>query len=141
MNLPNSSRLTPRTLSLLLACALSLGIMLADRTGLLTRAAAAAPAKDKVGADLRKKIKERPGDERVGVIVQPAGVWGAALDADLKAKGATVKPAFKNFGARAVQMKFGDVEAAALRGDVAYVSLDREVKLLGHVSLTSGADA
>ena len=42
---------------------------------------------------------------------------------------------------RAVKIKAKDVDAIASRSDVAYMSLDREVKLLGHVSLTTGADA
>src|SRR5205085_5805503 len=38
-------------------------------------------------------------------------------------------------------MKADDVEKLAERDDVAYVAPDRQVKLLGHVTLTSGADA
>ena len=48
---------------------------------------------------------------------------------------------FKNFKVRAVSVPVRAVSPLAARGDIAYVSLDREVRTLGHVSQTTGADA
>jgi subtilisin family serine protease len=102
---------------------------------------AAAAGKEKVGPDLKKKARDAGLYDEVDVIIQPVGAWTAELDADLNGKGAIKRAALRNFTFRAVRMRARDVESIAARTDVAYVSLDREVGSLGHVSLTSGADA
>ena len=99
------------------------------------------PQKQKVAADLRAKARTADTYDEVDVILRPAAAWTPALDADLKSKGAVKKPAYANYSFRAVRMKARDVEALAARADVAYVSPNREVKLPGHLSLTTGADA
>ncbi|HVF56108.1 MAG TPA: S8 family serine peptidase [Pyrinomonadaceae bacterium] len=96
---------------------------------------------DKVGADLRKKIKDSQSGERVDVIVQSNTVWNAQLDSAVQGNGGTVKRAFKNVNARVVNLSPSSVENLARRSDVRYVSLDRGVRTLGHLSLTTGTDA
>src|SRR5918911_917992 len=97
-------------------------------------------SKRKVGADLEKKAHDMP-NTFVKVIVQPTSSWTSSLDTDLKSRGATIKAAFKNLTARSVYMKAKDVDVESTRTDVSYISLDRETKKLGHVTLTTGAAA
>ncbi len=68
-------------------------------------------------------------------------MWNRTLDDAVKSNNGTVTKTFASFPLRAVSLPAAAVEAFAARSDVGYVALDREVKLLGHVSLTTGADA
>ncbi len=137
---PNQSR--RRRAALALVFSLCLGIILCDRTLSVRTAQAGTAKKDKIGSDLRKKIKDAAlAENDLDVIVQPKSIWNSTLDSDLKGKGAKVGAAFKNFAARSVKMKAKYVEAIGARTDVGYVSLDHEAKQLGHLTLTSGTDA
>src|SRR5215212_6635818 len=104
------------------------------------RAGAQTPAdgRQKVSVDLRQKLSLTG---KVNVIVKAVGAWNKTLDDAVKSNNGTVVKSFANFPLRAVSLPAAAVEAFAARPDVDYVALDREVKLLGHVSLTSGADA
>src|ERR1700759_4835599 len=129
-----------------LAVSLCLGILLSGLHGAqrFTHAALNAPTHGrgkKIANDLHNQVSNTLPFARVRVIVQPTSSWGNSLDTTLKGEGASVKGPFKNFTARSVEMNAGDVEALASRDDVAYVTPDRQVKLLGHVTLTSGTDA
>ena len=94
--------------------------------------------KQKVSADLRQKLTL---GGKLNVVVKAASAWNKTLDDAVKNNNGTVTKSFTNFPMRAVSLPAAAVEAFASRSDVAYVALDREVKLLGHVSLTTGADA
>jgi serine protease AprX len=94
--------------------------------------------RQKVSADLRQKLSQTG---KVNVVVKAAGAWNRTLDDAVKNNNGTVTKSFTNFPLRAVSLPAAAVEAFAARSDVDYVALDREVKLLGHVSLTTGADA
>jgi subtilisin family serine protease len=94
--------------------------------------------KQKVSADLRQKLSQ---SSKVNVIVKAAGAWGKSLDDAVKSDNGTVTKSYASFPLRAVTLPSAAVDAFASRSDVDYVALDRGVKLLGHVSLTSGADA
>jgi hypothetical protein len=94
--------------------------------------------KQKVSTDLRQKLGQ---SGKVNVIVKSGGAWNRTLDDAVKNNNGTVTKTFASFPLRAVSLPAAAVEAFAARSDVDYVALDREVKLLGHVSLTSGADA
>src|SRR5215207_1850726 len=96
------------------------------------------PARDKVSSDLRQKLG---GGGKLDVVVKSAGAWGKALDDAVKNNNGSVTKSYENFPVRAVSLPAAAVAALASRPDVEYLALDREVKLLGHVSLTSGADA
>ncbi len=48
---------------------------------------------------------------------------------------------FRNFDFRAVNLPAGAAAALAQRTDVTYVSINKELRTLGHVSATTGADA
>ncbi|HWT02649.1 MAG TPA: S8 family serine peptidase, partial [Pyrinomonadaceae bacterium] len=122
---------------------LTSGIMVGDRAQAqpLAQSNSSAGARDKVSADLRDKVRNAKGGERVNVIIEPAAAWTTSLNYTVSGNGGKVSKTFKNFKSRTVSLPPAAVEALANNPEVAYVSLDREVKLLGHVSLTTGADA
>ena len=94
--------------------------------------------RQKVSADLRQKLGLTA---KVNIVVKSKGAWNKTLDDAVKSNNGAVTKTFANFPLRAVSLPAAAVEAFAARADVDYVALDREVKLLGHVSLTTGADA
>ncbi|HKP73084.1 MAG TPA: S8 family peptidase, partial [Pyrinomonadaceae bacterium] len=98
-------------------------------------------ARDKVASDLRDKIGKARGGERLKVIVQPDEAWNDSLDSAVSYNNGTTNGSYTNFNARTITLPASAVQALAARTDVKYLTLDREVKQLGHLSLTTGADA
>ncbi|MBV9927520.1 MAG: S8 family serine peptidase [Acidobacteria bacterium] len=94
--------------------------------------------RQKFSDDLRQKLKQTG---KINVVVKSVSSWNSTLDAAVTNSNGAVTKTFSNFPLRAVSLPAAAVEALAARSDVEYVALDREVKLLGHVTLTSGADA
>src|ERR1041384_5603520 len=128
----------------LLALALSLSLLAVAPLATPSRAqsllALANPA-NKTSAEIVRKVNDGHGADRVRVVVQPKGSWSGDLDTALAGVGASDVRLFENFNFRVVSLPAGAAAALAQRTDVAYVSLNRELRTLGHVSLTSGADA
>src|SRR6266571_7820762 len=91
--------------------------------------------------DLIEKVNNGRGGDLVRVIIQPAGAWDSPLDSTVGSSGGSNIRQFQNFRIRAVTISADAALALSTRNDVAYVSLNREVRTLGHVSLTTGADA
>jgi len=94
--------------------------------------------RQKVSADLQQQLGQ---SGKVNVVVKSVKAWTSTLDTAVKNNNGTVTKSFANFPLRTVSLPASAVAALAARADVDYVALDREVKLLGHVSLTTGADA
>ncbi|HWW77887.1 MAG TPA: S8 family serine peptidase [Pyrinomonadaceae bacterium] len=103
-----------------------------------TPAGAQSSSKDKVSADLRQKL---PSGGKLNVVITAASAWNTTLDNAVKNNNGAVTKTYAGFPVRAAQLPAAAVEAMAARSDVGYVALDRDVQVLGHVSLTSGADA
>ncbi|HYO92020.1 MAG TPA: S8 family serine peptidase, partial [Pyrinomonadaceae bacterium] len=126
-------------LALLLALSFCAGRLITQRThaqsltGLL--------AKNKASSDLIRKTLNGQGAERVRVIIQPASAWSETLNLAVLLQGGTDVRQFQNFNFRVVSLPAAAATALAQRSDVSYVSLNYEVRTLGHVSATSGADA
>lgn len=97
--------------------------------------------KDKVAGDLRDRIGKSRNGEQVKVILQPNGVWSQSLDSDINYHNGNTARKYANFNARALTIPASAVQALANRPDVAFISLDREVKQLGHLTSTTGTDA
>src|SRR5215203_1909857 len=95
----------------------------------------------KVSAEIIRKINNGQGAERVRVIVRPRADWSGELDTALLLNGASDVRQFQNFDFRAVNLPAGAAATLAQRTDVGYVAINKEVRTLGHVSATSGADA
>ncbi|HUS11189.1 MAG TPA: S8 family serine peptidase, partial [Pyrinomonadaceae bacterium] len=99
------------------------------------------PKANKISADMRSKVRVGQGNDRISVIVQPREAWTSNLDSALQEVGVTNIRQFQRFNFRVVTVPAAAAEALASRDDVAYVSVNREVLTLGHVSLTTGADS
>src|SRR6266571_810537 len=95
----------------------------------------------KASADLIDKVNSAQGDDLVRVIIQPTDAWGSTLDSTVQNAGGSNEHQFQNFHLRAITISANAALALSTRSDIAYVSLNREVRTLGHVSLTTGADA
>jgi serine protease AprX len=105
------------------------------------RASNGAPGK-KVSSDLRERLSgARSGDERVRVILQDRGDAGGNLRSLLRRNGVRVGHHFSRLNTRVVEVPAGMIDELAADPDVSYISPDREVQSLGHVSATTGADA
>ena len=65
----------------------------------------------------------------------------AAVAQILKRNGVRVNGHFQNFNARAVELPANVVEELATFDEVSYISPDRDLKWLGHVTTTTGAQA
>src|SRR5215212_10760655 len=88
----------------------------------------------KVSAEIIRKVNSGQGADRVRVIVRPRGDWSGELDTALLLNGASDVRQFQNFDFRAVNLPAGAAAALAQRSDVTYVSINKEVRTLGHVS-------
>src|SRR4030095_7603816 len=96
----------------------------------------------KVAPDLDELVRAADSrGETVRLIVQTNGDPGENLKALLRRDGAKVNGSFRNLNAHVVEVPARMVEELANDGDVSYISPDREVKTLGHVTMTTGADA
>ncbi len=95
----------------------------------------------KLSPDLLQLVAGAPSGRRVRVVVQSGGVWGLTLDLLLLVLGARTTHVYRNINARAVDIPAGNVLTLAASALVSFVSTDRPVRLLGHLSATTGADA
>jgi subtilisin family serine protease len=125
-----------------LALALFVAVLVASLPPFCALPAAAQTSltgKDKVAADVKQKVAK---GERVEAIVRSSGTWSTTLSDAVMSDGGSVTRTFTNLkDMRVVSLPAAAVANLAKRSDVDYIALDREVKKLGHVSLTSGADA
>ncbi|MDQ3746627.1 MAG: S8 family serine peptidase, partial [Acidobacteriota bacterium] len=102
------------------------------------KASTSTTGKAKISSDLQQKLN---GTSKVNVLIRSAGSWTTTLTNAVTSTGGTVVKTYKNFNVRGVTLPPAAVANLANRSDVDYVALDRTVKKLGHVTLTSGADA
>ncbi len=99
------------------------------------------PKSAKISGDVQKKVNVGQGNDLIRVIIQPRASWTSDLDSALQGAGVSNTRQFQNFNFRVVTVSAAAAAALAARDDIAYVSLNQEVRTLGHVSLTTGADA
>src|SRR5258705_8174925 len=95
----------------------------------------------KASRDLAEKVNKGHGSELVRVIIQPATSWDTTLESTIDQAGGSNVRQFRNFRVRVVTLSANAALALSARNDVSYVSLNREVRTLGHVFATTGADA
>ena len=95
----------------------------------------------KASSDLKHKVNSGRGNDLVRVIIQPVNAWNTTLESTVQNSGGHNERQFQNFRLRAVTISAKAALELANRQDIAYVSLNREVRTLGHVSVTTGADA
>src|SRR6185369_15054438 len=105
-----------------------------------TQAESAVALDRKISRDILKKVAEGRGADFVRVIVQPANASDLSIDTTLVYSGGENIRKFKNFAVRVVTLPVSAAVALASRNDVSYVSLNRDVLPMGHLSRTTGAD-
>src|SRR5262245_14866585 len=95
----------------------------------------------KLAHDLQDQIKNRGTQDTLKVILQLEGKISGPLNALLRSNGIKIKRQFSNFNALALELPADVVEALANFPEVAFLSMDSEVRTLGgHVAHTTGAD-
>src|SRR5947209_4965863 len=137
MKTPKHSRIVAWLINLSLILSMSAGIMVGDTAN----AATSGSTRVKVSADLSKQVKSLPSGSKVSVIMRAASSWSSTLDNIIKNNGGTIKRQYSKLNMRAVDLPAAAVNALSSRTDIAYISLDAQVKATGHVTLTTGTDA
>src|SRR5437764_6042365 len=94
----------------------------------------------KVSKDILNKFQNGQGADLVRVIIQPVNPADIMIDSTLELSGGSNIRKFKNFSVRVGTLPVQAALALAGRSDVSYVSLNRDVKAMGHLSATTGAD-
>ena len=94
----------------------------------------------KVSKDILKKVADGRGADFVRVIIQPASHADASIDSTIENSGGSNLRKFKNFAVRVATLPAQAAVNLASRSDVSYVSLNRDVRPMGHVARTTGAD-
>src|SRR5688500_10098972 len=93
----------------------------------------------KVSRDILKKVEDGKGAELIRVIIEPIGQAELALDTTLEYTGSNIRK-LNSLRTRIITVPAQAAVALASRSDVAYVSLNRDARPMGHVSSTTGAD-
>src|SRR6266516_3742844 len=97
---------------------------------------------DKISSELRTMMQSASSKgERVSLILQVNDLNSAKLNALLNSNGVRVDGRFQRLGALKIEAPVKLVEQLAASGNTNYISLDQQVQSLGHLSLTTGADA
>src|ERR1041385_524232 len=94
----------------------------------------------KVSKDILKKVTDGHGADFVRVIIQPASTTDLSIDTTIEYSGGSNIRKFKNFAVRVATLPAQAAVNLATRSDVSYVSLNRDVLPMGHLSSTTGAD-
>ena len=132
-----NTQTSTKTLAVLLSVALIASIFSGAGTPAV-KAQTSSASKVKISSDLKQKLS---GTSKLNVIIRSAGPWSSTLTNAVTGNGGTVSRSYTNFNLKMVNLPPAAVTNLASRSDVDYVTLDRSVKKLGHVSLTSGTDA
>src|SRR5687768_2187249 len=96
---------------------------------------------DKISADLRQMMQSANGNERVKLILQVDDVKSGKLSALMNSHGVRVNASFARLGAMQVEVPVKAIEQLAASGSTRFMSIDRQVQSMGHLSRTTGADA
>src|SRR6185503_345557 len=105
-----------------------------------SRAESDAQPRKKISPDILKKASEGKGAEFVRVVIQPAYQSETSVDSAIETTGASDIRKLKNFKVRIATLNVNAAVALAERSDVSYVSLNRSVQPMGHVTRTTGTD-
>jgi serine protease AprX len=94
------------------------------------------------GSKLSPDLRLRGNDgSHIRVIVQPTSKWNPLLDSVLRDLGGILVETMQNLPLQIVSLPANRIEEFAASDQVHYVSPDREINMLGHVTSTTGADA
>src|SRR5215213_6464845 len=139
---------TKRFLTLALLANLSLGPTLLSGSALAGNGNGNNPPRNskgakhnKIGLDLRDQLSNQSGDSLVKVIVQLDAKPSGSLNALLSTNGVKIRKHFTSLNSFALELPLNVVNALSQFPEVAFISIDSEVRTLGgHIAHTSGAD-
>ena len=95
----------------------------------------------RLAPDLREMAAGAKPDERVGVILQADDLNNSELSSLLRRYDAEVKSRMEQVGAMRVELPAAALKELAKSGAASYLSPDRPMLSLGHVTATTGTDA
>src|SRR5262249_13536591 len=97
---------------------------------------------EKWSSDLQELARARnESAKRVDVVIQTADTQNTALLQLLSESGAKIKSVQNQLGSIVIEAPVSVVEQLANNSSTSFLSLDREVRSQGQLSLTTGADA
>ena len=126
------------TASALLLCLCSGGIG-PQRVGAESSKTNAPKLKRTKGEKISPTLSPHQGDEVVQIILQLNAAPTGRLNALLQRAGIRVKHQFVELNSFLVELPVGLIDELSEFDEVEFISLDREVSLLGHVEKTTGA--
>jgi serine protease AprX len=133
--------LKPRQIGWFGAVVAMVSVAIAISLGPQSHSRAASGSSSKVSPDLAALIRSDRGGSRANLIVQFGGESQAIEDSLLLSLGAKVKQRLNKLNSRVVELPLPAVEALARHDEVRYISTDRPLGTLGHLSSTTGTDA
>jgi subtilisin family serine protease len=96
---------------------------------------------NKLSPDLRQLTEGARSTDRVGVILQTADLNDPKLASLFSRYGVEINSRMAQLGTMRVEVPAGALKELAASGATRYLSPDRDVRSLGHVTLTTGTDA
>ena len=94
----------------------------------------------KLSEDILQKVAEGKGTEFIRVVIQYGSQSELLVDSAIETTGASDIRKLKNFKVRIATLPVNAAVALAERADVSFVSLNRAVQPMGHVTRTTGTD-
>jgi serine protease AprX len=95
----------------------------------------------KISADLNKKVHGAQNNGTVKVLLQLDGKPKAGLEVLLKRNGVKVHGNFENLDSMLVELPPSAVAELSNFDEVSFVDVDNDIKAMGEISLTTGADS
>ncbi|MDQ3816717.1 MAG: S8 family serine peptidase, partial [Acidobacteriota bacterium] len=125
-------------LALILLLASSIALALDERSAAAQSAQSEA---DKLSPDLSELLRDSKGGSRINVIVQFNSQPTRLLDSLLLNLGAKVVRRLTNLNARVLRIPIDSIQTLASQSAVRFISPDRSLGALGHVTTTTGTEA
>ncbi|MGI8735539.1 MAG: hypothetical protein ACR2LM_19815 [Pyrinomonadaceae bacterium] len=146
MNQKNHRPIAARWTAIAIACALLAGVPTRTQSQSLLnlnlgQTTQTVSQLGKVSSDLLNQVLGAALGARVNVIVQSNGPWSPLLDTVIALSGGQITSSYSNLNLKAVNLPASSVLALALNNQIDFISPDRTVRLLGHLSTTTGANA
>src|SRR2546421_1859239 len=116
----NNKRSPIITLITIFSLVLSLcsGILITDNA----HAQSTSSNNGKMSNDLRDLANGSHANDKVSVIIQPAGSWSSSIDSDVQYNNGNVAGTFRNFNARIVNISAKAAANMASRSDINFIS-------------------
>ncbi|HZB47340.1 MAG TPA: hypothetical protein VE360_18915, partial [Pyrinomonadaceae bacterium] len=142
MRFSHPNTMCARLATLVLLAALSPALVPRTRVAAQPGGGAAGDTReaDKLAPDVRSLVRGARRGEKVRVILQLDSLPSAGLNALLEGGEVRVRARYQNLDAWALEVDADEVGRLASFAEVGFVSGDYELRPLGHVTSTTGAD-